>query len=275
VTAELARQRALLAALWRAEPGAEAALAGLLRSGRVEPARGLQAYRANAGAVAERALASTFPVSRALVGEESFAGLARAYWRATPPTRGDLAWLGDGLAGFVESDPQLADVPYLADVARLECLLARAEAAADAPGSATARLASLGVLAEHDPRELFIALAPGAAVLRSAWPVASLWRAHRAGAAPTAFAEARARVAARAAETVFVCRPEWVAQVEIVDDASACFLESLVDGRDLAAAHASATAVAVDWAFDAWLARAIGARWLAGARRGPGPPGST
>jgi hypothetical protein len=271
---ELDRQRALLAALWRAGADAEPALLASLRSTAVSPARGLQAYRANAGAVAERALASTYPVLCALVGEDSFAGLARAFWRARPPARGDLAWLGAGLADFVADDPQLADVPWLADIARLEWLLARAEAAADPAGSATERLASLRMLSEHDPRELFILLAPGAAVLRSAWPVASVWRAHRPGAAPAAFDEARALVAAHVHETVFVCRPEWAARVDVVDEASACFLQSLADGLDLAVALAHATAASPAWAFDAWLARAIGAGWLAGARHGPAAPGA-
>jgi hypothetical protein len=274
MSAELERQRALLAALWRGGPEPETALPAGLRARHVTAARGLQAYRANAGAAAERALASAYPVLRALVGEASFAGLARAYWRARPPMRGDLAWLGAGLPGFVADDPQLADVPWLADVARLEWLLARAEGAADAPGSAAGRLASLQVLSEHDPRELHVALAPGAAVMRSAWPVASVWRAHRPDAAPGAFDEARALVAARTGEIAFVCRPEWAARVDVVDEASARFLQSLVDGHSLAAALARATEADAAWAFDAWLARATGAGWLAGARLGPAAPGA-
>jgi hypothetical protein len=235
--------------------------------------RGLQAYRANAGAAAERALASSFPVVRALVGAESFAALARAWWQARPPARGDLAWLGAGFADFVERDPQLADVPYLADVARLEWLLACADLAPDAPGTAAARLASLHLLADHPPHELFVALAPGAAVLRSAWPVASLWRAHGADAAPEALAAVRERVAARTGETVFVWRPEWAPRVEVVDEASACFLEALARGHDLARALAGAVTASAAWSFEDWLARAISAGWLAGARHGPAPPG--
>jgi hypothetical protein len=271
---ELERQRALLAALWRGGPEPEVALPAGLRAGHVAAARGVQAYRANAGAAAERALASTYPVLRALVGGASFAGLVRAYWRARPPARGDLAWLGVGLPDFVADDRQLADVPWLADVARLEWLLACAEGAADAPGSAAQHLASLQVLSEHDPRGLHIALAPGAAVLRSAWPVASVWRAHRPDADPGAFDEARALVAARTGEIAFVWRPEWAARVDVVDETSACFLQALVEGRSLASALAHATRADAAWAFDAWLARAIGAGWLAGARHGPAEPGA-
>jgi len=289
VSAELARQQALLEALFagggqvfRPDPAFELstgrdALEYGVRSEDLTPKarRGLQAYRANAGAAAERALASAFPVVQALVGAESFASLARAFWQAQPPARGDLAWLGAGLAGFLERDPQLADVPYLADVARLEWLLARAEIAPDAPGSASERLASLQVLADFAPRELFISLAPGAAVLRSAWPIASVWQAHRPGAPAAAFDDARARVAGRSGETVFVWRPEWVGRVEVVDEASACFLEALLEGSDLARAMADATRVSADWSFEAWLARAIGVGWLAWARHGPAPPGGS
>jgi hypothetical protein len=265
---ELSRQQALLAALWGAAADGTAPRPRT-RGARAGTERGLQAYRANAGAVAERALASSFPVLQALVGAESFAALARAFWRARPPARGDLAWLGAELAGFVAGDPQLAPVPYLGDVVRLEWLVARAECAPDLAGSVDERLASLQVLADFAPDELFIALAPGAAVLRSAWPAASLWHAHRPEAPATAFEAARERVAARQGEAIFVCRPEWAVRVEAVDEASACFLEALVDGQDLARALAGALRVEADWSFEAWLARAIGAGWIAGARRGP------
>jgi hypothetical protein len=262
---ELARQQALLATLW-GEPAGAPGPRARTRGEHAGVDRGLQAYRANAGAAAERALASSFPVLQALVGAESFAALARAFWRARPPARGDLAWLGAELAGFVADDPQLADVPYLGDVVRLEWLVARAECAADATGSAGERLASLRVLADFAPGELSIALAPGAAVLRSTWPVASLWRAHRPKAPREAFDVARARVAARQGETVFVCRPEWAVRVEDVDVASARFLEALVEGQDLARALAGAMRADAGWSFEAWLARAIGAGWIAGAK---------
>src|SRR5262249_2470511 len=105
-------------------------------------------------------------------------------------------------------------------------------------------------------------------VLRSSWPVASLWLAHRSGAPAAAFDEARVRLAAQVGEIVFVWRAEGTPRAEVVDEASACFLEALLAAPDLACAGADATRVSADWRFEAWLARAIGAGWIALARHG-------
>src|SRR4249920_487482 len=50
----------------------------------------LALYRGNVHAAWEKALANAYPVVRALVGEEFFGGLARAYGRAHPSNSGDL-----------------------------------------------------------------------------------------------------------------------------------------------------------------------------------------
>ena len=271
---ELQRQQALLGALWRpgTEPAACPGLAGVGPS--VSVARGLQAYRANAGAAAERALAASCPVVRQIVGEEAFAGLARACWRQRPPTRGDLAHLADALPGFVEADPRLVDVPYLADVARLEIALARAEAAGDAPVDPAAGLASLHLLAEHEASALFLQLAPGAALLHAGWPAAVIWQAHRAEpeVADAAMEQARAALHERRAETVFVWRADWVARAQAVGAGDAAFLQAVLAGRALDVAFETATSADASWAFEDWLQRAIGEAWVTGARHGPAPP---
>ena len=107
----------------------------------------LAAYRGNASAIAERALASAFPTVQQLLGDESFALLARALWHHAPPQRGDLACWGDALPGWIERDAQLADEPYLADVARVDWAVHTIEQAADVEPPA----AGLALLAEHDP----------------------------------------------------------------------------------------------------------------------------
>jgi hypothetical protein len=272
---ELERQQALVAALWRDDAAVVAAWSGLVADGgRVPALRGLQAYRTNAGAVAERALASWFPAVRASIGADSFAGLARAFWQAEPPRRGDLGTLVAGLPRFIEGDARRAQAPYLADVARLEAALVTAEAAADAPGSATARLQSLGLLAEHEPRALFIDLAPGAAVIRSAWPIATIWRARHAQGQEAGGPElAREAITGQRGETVFVWRPEWAARLDVVDEATAAFIQALLDGRCVGDAHAAALERDPAWAFENWLAQAIEARWHAGARVAPAPGG--
>jgi hypothetical protein len=98
--------------------------------------RGLQAYRANAGALAERALAAAYPDRAQLLGDESFAGMARAYWHHHAPVLGDVARWGAELPAFIAAAEQLAEEPYLADVARLDWAVHMAQSAADGPAAA-------------------------------------------------------------------------------------------------------------------------------------------
>jgi hypothetical protein len=81
--------------------------------------RGLQAYQANAGALAERALAAAFPTVAQLLGDESFAAWRAPSGRPTRPRQGDMATWG-AAARLHRGGPQLAGEPYLADVARLD-----------------------------------------------------------------------------------------------------------------------------------------------------------
>lgn len=292
--AEAARQQALLSALWPAAAGALGAAAALdalsphLRAGTPVPgARGVQAYRLNAGAAAERALSVAFPVVRALMGAPDFAALSRAFWAACPPARGDLAWAGEPLPAFLADDPALRDLPWLPDVARLEWLVSRAEAAADDDMPDDVGRESLHRLADTDPSALALRLAPGTAMLHSCFPVASIWAAHEvprpgegaadalATADEAALARVRAQLQAGERECALVWRAGLRVQVRAIDDEEAAFLEALRSGRDLAAALDLA-AGAGDFAFDAWLVRALSTGLLRGtsplARPGA-PPG--
>ncbi len=166
------QQQALLDALfaWPAQDAMKIVAAHAMDTG----ARGLKAYQTNGHVLAERALASAYPVVAQLLGGESFADLARALWHAHPPVSGDVAQWGEPLAVFLRESPQLQGEPYLHDVARVEWALHRCATAADRP----ADLTTLALLTTHDPAELGLVLAPGCAIVPSRWPVASLVNAH-------------------------------------------------------------------------------------------------
>jgi Putative DNA-binding domain len=245
---EALRQQMLLRALFGdARPGVAA---GWMRDGPDRFARGLQAYRANAGALAERALTAAFPTLAMLLGNEAMAGLARAHWRAAPPARGDIAQWGEALPAFIGADPQLADEPYLADVARLDWAVHQAEMAADA-----AAPAGLPLLAGVDPASLYLQMAPGTAVLSSAHPIVTIWQAHQADAADDAaerFAPVRAAFAAGHGENALVARGsgQWRAGVARLADADARFTRALLGGCSLGVALAGAGA---SFDFEPWL----------------------
>ena len=265
MTREAARQQALLRALWRDAP--DAALAGWLR----EPAQagaGLQAYRANAGAHAERALAAAYPTLQQLLGDASFAALARAHWQADPPRRGDLAQWGAGLAAFIADDPQLAAEPYLADMARLDWAVHQAAQAADAQDPQ-----GLPLLAQVEPQRLRLRLQPGCALLASAHPVVTIWLAHHGGdhgnhddKGDDRFAAARAALAARQAETALVQRQGWRVAVRALPAAEARFTRALLQQQPLASALQGA---GTDFSFETWLIAALQGGAIAAAEEMP------
>jgi Putative DNA-binding domain len=211
-------------------------------------ARGLAAYRANAGALAERTLAAAYPVVQQLVGDEAFAHLARALWRAHPPTLGDLACWGDALAGFIAAAASLADEPYLPDVARLEWGVHQAQHAED-----VAAAQGLEALARSEPAALALRLAPGTALIVSAHPIASIWHAHHSDAADR-FAAVRAAFAAQRGEHTLVVRQGWRVQVQALAAEEARFTAALLAGRSLGAALLAA---GTHFAFEPWLIQAV------------------
>ncbi len=242
---EAQRQQALLQALWRAAP--PQALEAWMAAG-TDVRSGTAAYRANAGAHAERALAVAFPTVRQLLGDESFAARARAHRQADAPQRGDLAQWGAGLPAVIAVDAQLSSEPYLADVARLDWAVFEAEQAAN-PAAATGLLQ----LGRMEPDRLCMRLQSGTALVASAWPVATIWRAHRSD-APDALAPARVALAARRAETALVRRDGWRATVRELPPSEARFTAALLRGEPLASALDEA---GPDFAFEPWLIAAL------------------
>jgi hypothetical protein len=230
------QQQALLQALWT-RPGETPplALAALVAA---PWQRGLVAYRTNAAALAERALLAAYPVVAALISADSFAPMARQFWFQHPPECGDLACWGEALPGFLAGEPQLADVPYLADVARVEWALHRSAGAPDAPPFAPD---SFILLTGHAPDRITLRLPPGMVVLHSGWPVVSLVNAHLQQ--EPAFDTVAGRVQACAGETALVWRQGLRPCLATCSQAEAALVETLLAGQSLLVALEAVDAV--------------------------------
>jgi hypothetical protein len=249
------------------------ARAGLqLREAGSRAARGLEVYRANAQALAERALGAAFASVQTMVGADDFAHLAREFWHARPPQRGDMGEWGDAFPDWLAVHPGLAPWPYLGDCARLDLALHRSERAADAAFDA----ASLSLLHSGDPRRLMLRLMPGAQLLVSTWPIATIHHAHQVDepARAQAFDDVRAALAEPRAEQVLVARKGWRALVHRLDAGEAGFTASVLRGASLGAAlagagagdeagdEADADAAGAGFDFARWLGRALRESWL-------------
>lgn len=198
-----------------------------------DPAR-LGLYRGNLSATWDRALAAAFPVVRALMGEEFFAALSRAYGRAHPAQDPDLNRFGATFADFLAGFEHVADYPYLPDMARLEWLLHRAHYAPDGEPLGAAALAALG---PEEFEQARLALHPACVPYQSRWSTVTLWHAHQEDSAVDFPADLAVP------ECAAITRPRWKSRIVQLDAATYAALAVLAQGATVGAA--------LDAAFDA------------------------
>ena len=144
---------------------------GLLAEGQAGPSFRSQAfavYRNTCARGAVEALRATYPTVNMLVGDEMFTQVTLDYRRETPPASPVLSDYGAGFPAFLARQPWSCELPYLADVARLDWLWLESFLAPDAP--AMPRSIGSGSL---------IALHPATRFAWLATPAMTIWQAHR------------------------------------------------------------------------------------------------
>jgi len=150
---------------------AEALLAPEPR-GRLARAPGFAVYRNTCAQGIVEALRAAYPTVDCLLGEEGFTAAALAFRDAQPPSTPVLSAYGAGFPAFLARQPWTRELPYLADVARLDRLALEAHLAADRIALPPPRAA-----ATFQP----LRLTPHPAA-RFAWletPAVTIWLAHR------------------------------------------------------------------------------------------------
>ncbi len=196
------------------------------------PARRFAVYRNNVMASLGTALARRYPVIERLVGGEFFAAMARQFVMRHPPRSPLLAQYGEAFADFIAAFEPARELPYLADVARLEAARTRAYHAEDATPLGADGFAALDAEALGDLR---LQLHPSAAILRSPFPIVTIW-AMNSG-------ELELRpIETGQGEDALVIRPHMDVEVRALPPGGAAFLQSLADGLPLRDAVAAALA---------------------------------
>lgn len=254
---EAQRQRELIDAIF--SPRApDASCAGARQSGARWQA-GLAAYRGNGRAHACNALHVQFPTVVAMLGADAFDALCFSYWRAYPPRRGDLAWVGEELPAFIETLESLDEWPWLSDCARLDWAVWQMSGASPAQFSED----DLRHLVDGDPGTLSLRLSASVRRLSSAWPIHTLYEAHHVT-HPDWDAVTQA-ITHKRAQTAWIWRP----QGNLAAPPAVALLDAETD-RWVAALDADHT---LDTALDAagekfdfavWLEQAIRQGWLDG-----------
>lgn len=225
MSADAAFQQALARALLAPADAAASCLPGIA----TQPA--FAVYRNTVMKACIDALAANFPAVERLVGADWFRSAAARYAQAEPPRDGRLLCYGAGFPGFLAQQVAAlgpaADLPYLADVARLDRAWTEAHAAADAEPLDPARLAAL------PPERLAATVLRLHPAARWCWsedtPAFALWQQQRAPGTDGQPIDWRG-------DGGLLTRPAGQVRWQAIDRAQADFLQACADGLALASA---------------------------------------
>src|SRR6266851_5730932 len=202
------------------------------------PARRFAVYRNNMVVSLENALKSRFPVVEKIIGEEFFSAMARVFMKEQPPRSPLLATYGDEFATFIAAFEPARELPYLADVARLEAARTRAYHAADATPVDAGQFAALDA---YTVGAIRIDMHPSAEIVRSRYPIATIWAMNSGERELVPIENWRG-------EDALVVRPYLDVEVRTLPPGGAAFLLALAGGRPLD--EATEAAFADDSNFD-------------------------
>ncbi|SHO56102.1 HvfC/BufC N-terminal domain-containing protein [Vibrio quintilis] len=140
----------------------------------------LSIYRNNVFSSLIEALGEVFPVCKMLVGSQCFDALAYQYIQHTPPSSPVLSEYGGEFANFVTQFPELAGIPYLNELARLEYQLLQLTHAAEdktlSPGEIQQK-----IMGFDDPTLTQWQLTKNILLWKTTYAVGSIYLAHQAG----------------------------------------------------------------------------------------------
>lgn len=219
-------QASFAAALLDPEAAAPAALG-------LPAGRRFAVHRNNRAVALVEALEAAFPAVRRLAGAAFFRAVTRAYIDCEPPRSPVMLLYGERFGAFLDGFPPAAGVPYLGDVARLEWARLAAYHAADTEPLALDRLAAVP---EEALPALRLSLHPSLRLLRSRFPVATLWQAAAGGDAGPADM--------MRGEAVAVLRPKLSVETRVLPAGGYAFIAALAAGEALGAAAEAALAAA-------------------------------
>lgn len=130
----------------------------------------LQVYKNNTQFILRDLLLGLYPVTALLLGKDFMQGAARAFISAFPPASGDMNDYGGTFPAFLEHIQTLRSYAYVPDVARLEWAAHEAYLSSRLPPVTADDLAAIA-----DPLNMKLFLQPHLRLLRSGWPVDTLW----------------------------------------------------------------------------------------------------
>ena len=208
--------------------------------------RRFDVYRNNVAVSLAEALETAFPTIAKLVGAQNFSVLAGIFLRQHPPSSPLMMFYGQEMPGFLETFEPAKPLAYLPDIARLEVAMRESYHAADSTPVDPAAF-------EMDPEALMasrLGLAPSLRLIRSRYPIHSIWRFNHEEGAPKPQA---------GAEDVLILRADMDPEPHLLAPGGGAFVESLLAGYPLGEAHAIASTDTPDFDLAQTLSLLIGA----------------
>lgn len=226
--------------------------AGLVAGGAARAAARFMIHRGNVIESLANALGHSFPAVKAVAGDGNFRVLAAAYVRACPPLKPQLLSYGATFPGFVAGHAAaMRDLPFIADLARLEWAMNEAYYADEAPALAPE---TLGAIAPERLPALRLSLHPAARVIASEHPIHAIWQAATAGGA---MPDPARGTGAPQGEAVLVARPSGPVEAWKLAPGESAFLGAVAAGAPLENALAEAAMAEAGFDFAAVLAACL------------------
>lgn len=204
-----------------------------------KPAMRFSVYRNNVAVKLADVVSSRFPAIRRIVGDDFFFAMVREFVIRHPPRSPVLLHYGDLFPPFTETFSPAGDLPYLADVARVE--MARNHAF-HARNAVPIEPSTLDKAVADDFAGCTLHLHPSVRIVRSSFPVVTIWSMN-VGTMPVQPIERWE------AESAVIVRPHLDVHVHRLPAGGPAFLDALAAGMTVRRAAEQALAEAPN--FDA------------------------
>ncbi|MCG7530971.1 DNA-binding domain-containing protein [Psychrobium sp. MM17-31] len=133
----------------------------------------LAIYRNNVMHSLTTALGDLYPVIKKLIGDDCFKAAATEFVRLHPPKHAALLHYGEEFSEFISTFPPCVDLPFLADVARLEFVQNQAYHQAD---SEVFDPQILGQVPAEQLANVSFSVVDSLYLLDSVWPIDEIWQ---------------------------------------------------------------------------------------------------
>lgn len=218
--------------------------------------QGINIYRRNLFANAQRALSISFPTVFELLDSDVSEDLTKQFLRFSPPDQGDWAQWGHNFSAFINTTEIGQDYAYLADCATLDWHVHRALQGKDQVLDQT----TLQLLAEGEPEHLVIIFNANVQLLKTDYPLVDIFDAHhhqdktqREDALNNA---KQALSSAVVSHDVLIYRPEFQPCISRLISSEGLFMQALMAKKSLAESL-DLVSDDVHFSFEKWLLNAI------------------